>query len=655
MILGVDIGGTFTDFVAFHEGRLLVHKQPSTPQDPAAALLAGLAQMDLPSDVLIVHGTTVATNAVLEGKGARTALIVTEGFRDLLIIGRQDRPALYDWDALPPPPLVPGERTLEARERVDARGRVIQPLASEELDRLVQRLVEADVESVAVCLLFSFLNPQHEQQIAARLGDRWPLSLSSEVLPEFREFERASTTVLNAYVMPRMARYLRRLSDALGGDLRVMQSSGGSISAGLAARQPVRTILSGPAGGVAGAFALARLAGFDQVITLDMGGTSTDVSLCPGRLQHTTEYQIAGWPIGVPVLDIHTVGAGGGSIARVDVGGALRVGPQSAGADPGPACYGRGVEPTVTDANLLLGRIQPDYFLGGRMQLDVARARSVMARLGQTLGASAEEAALGVLRVANATMERAIRVISVERGFDPRRFTLVAFGGAGPLHAPALAESLSIPRVLVPRHPGLTSALGLLLADVVKDHSRTVMWHQDEVTDERLAETYGQLEAQLWRAWQEEQLPKAGTRVEWAMDVRYVGQSYELTIEHDPRTSSWADAVARFHAAHRARFQHAHPDRPVEVVTLRVRLRLPSPQPDLSWSGGTQSPQPIDLRPVRWDRGWAETPLFRRDDLAQGVVLAGPALVVQLDSTVPVPPGWRAEADGWGNLILSRM
>lgn len=653
MIVGVDIGGTFTDFVAIRDGHLIVHKRPSTPDDPSRALLDGLTNMGLPTSTTVIHGSTVATNAVLEGKGARTALLVTAGFRDLLVIGRQNRPALYDWDALPSAPLVPPELTFEVHERVDAHGRILHPLAPAEIDHLADRLTAAAVESVAVCLLFSFLTPTHEQQIASRLRGRWPLSLSSEVLPEFREFERASTTVLNAYVMPVMARYLHRLAEALAGDLRIMQSSGGSISAGLAARHPVRTILSGPAGGVAGAFALARQAGFDHIITLDMGGTSADVSLCPGRLQYTTEYHIAGWPMGVPVIDIHTVGAGGGSIARVDEGGALRVGPESAGADPGPACYGRGQDPTVTDANLLLGRVQPDHFLGGRMRLDVERARAAVARLGRTLGASVEHTALGIVRVANATMERAIRVISIERGFDPRRFTLVAFGGAGPLHAPALAEALSIPRVLVPRHPGLTSALGLLLADVVKDHSRTVMWHQSQVTSERLMAAYRALEAEIWEAWRAEGLGSTDVRIERAADLRYVGQSYELTIEYDPEAEPWTAAIERFHAAHHARFQHAHPDRPVEVVTLRVRLRLPAPSLDLAWSGGTSAPQPIAIRPVWWDEGWRDTPLFQRDDLARGVRLTGPALVVQLDSTVPIPPGWSARVDDWGNLILS--
>ncbi|NOZ28794.1 MAG: hydantoinase/oxoprolinase family protein [Chloroflexi bacterium] len=653
MTLGVDIGGTFTDFVALRDGRLRVYKRPSTPSDPARALLDGLSEMGLPADIPVVHGSTVATNAVLEGKGARTALLVTAGFRDLLAIGRQDRPALYDWDALPPSPLVPSELSFEIHERVDARGRILQPLDPDEIDRLAQRLTDAGVESVAVCLLFSFLAPEHERRIARRLGDRWPLSLSSEVLPEFREFERASTTVLNAYVMPLMARYLNRLSGALAGDLRIMQSSGGSISAGLAARQPVRTILSGPAGGVAGAFALAQRAGFDHIITLDMGGTSADVSLCPGHLQYTTEYRIAGWPVGVPVIDIHTVGAGGGSIARVDVGGALRVGPESAGADPGPACYGRGQAPTVTDANLLLGRVQPDHFLGGRMRLDVDRARSAMGELAREMGVDVEQAALGVVRVADATMERAIRVISVERGFDPRRFTLVAFGGAGPLHAPALAAALGIPYVLIPRYPGLTSALGLLLADVVKDHSRTVMWEPGWVTDERLLAAYQELENEVWRAWRGEGLTSAGVQVERALDLRYVGQSYELTVPYVPGEEPWTAAVERFHAAHQARFQHAHPDRPVEAITLRVRLRLPASPPDLRWSGGTLTPQAIAVRPVRWEAGWADTPLYRREDLARGARLMGPALVVQLDSTVPIPPGWSARVDDWGNLILS--
>ncbi len=484
-ILGVDIGGTFTDIVYYmpqlagdQVGQLIVHKVPSTPKNPAQGLLTGMQDMDVAHECVIVHGSTVATNALLERKGAHTALITTEGFADVLEIGRQDRPALYDIMQVRPPALIPRERRLELPERLDYSGTVLRAPTADECEKLLLQIRDCKPESIAISLLYSFRNDEHEQSLAKMLREHFPdayLSLSSDILPQFREYERTSTVAVNAYVQPLMSRYLHNLQEHIQGPLRIMQSSGGSISAPVAAKEPVRTVLSGPAGGVIGAFHIANIAGHKHLITLDMGGTSTDVSLCAGGITETAEAFIAGCPIGVPTVAIHTVGAGGGSIVRLDEGNALNVGPDSAGADPGPACYGKGNSLTVTDANLVLGRIDPDYFLGGRFTLYPERAFEQMEVLAQKMGVSVQEAALGIIRVVNASMERAIRTVSLEKGHDPRLFTLLPFGGAGPLHACELADALSIPKVFIPRYPGVLSALGMVFAPIVKDYVQTVM------------------------------------------------------------------------------------------------------------------------------------------------------------------------------------
>ena len=488
MLLGVDVGGTFTDFALLDDGRIVTYKLPTTPADQANAFMAGLRDLGVGAGSRVVHGSTVATNALLERKGAVTALVATEGFGDVLEIGRQNRPQLYALVGRRPAPLAPAELRYEAGERIDATGAVLRPLDLSTVPDMAADMIARGVESIAICLLFSFLNPAHEQALASALAAAFrragrpvpSISLSSDILPEYREYERTSTTVINAYVAPLMARYVGRLSRSLHEqgmhDLFLMQSSGGIIGAEAAQRMPARLVLSGPAAGVRGAHHVAALAGFPEIITFDMGGTSTDVSLLPGRIQETPEHVVAGLPLRLPMIDIHTVGAGGGSLARVDGGGALRVGPQSAGAEPGPVCYGRGgATPTVTDANVALGRLPVQDFLGGRMALDGEAAERAMESLGQSMNCDGRRAALGVIRVANATMERAIRTISVERGFDPRRFTLVAFGGARPLHACEMAEALDIGAVFVPRYPGILCALGLLVADLTHDLSQTLL------------------------------------------------------------------------------------------------------------------------------------------------------------------------------------
>src|SRR5438093_7971622 len=493
-VIGVDTGGTFTDFdLITDDGEVTVHKRPSTPDDPARAVLDGLSELRSHAtdsafgeegSSELVHGSTVATNAIIERKGARTALITTRGFRDVLVIGRQTRPKLYDLSPQRESPLVPDKLRLEANERLDYRGDVLQAIDPAEIETLLDYVEQNKVESLAVCFLFSFLKPHHERAVADAARRRSiSTSVSHEVLPEHREFERTSTTVANAYVAPVMGKYLSLLEKGARAygvkRLRVMSSNGGSISPEAAGRLAIRTALSGPAGGVAGAFALAQRAGFERLITLDMGGTSADVALCPGRILERDETLIGELPVRGPTVDVVSVGAGGGSIVRLDAGGALRVGPESAGAHPGPACYGEGTEPTVTDAQVVLGRISPAGLLGGRMAIYPEFSFEAMARIAKPFGGNAHVAAEAVLQIANVNMERALRIVSVERGYDARDFTLVAFGGAGPLHACGLAEALRIPRVLIPPHPGVLSALGMATAPIVKDLSVAVMLSVD--------------------------------------------------------------------------------------------------------------------------------------------------------------------------------
>ncbi len=663
MGLGVDIGGTFTDFVLIADGQLQVHKLPSTPDDHARAFLAGLDDLATTATAgPVVHGTTVATNALLERKGAKTALITTKGFKDVLEIGRQHRPDLYALEPRRTPPLVPADLRFEVAERVDYQGAVLTPLDSSGLPEIIAALRREGVESVAVCLLFSFLHPQHEQAIVAAIHPAgFSVSASHLILPEFREYERASTTTVNAYVSPVMERYLSNLQHQLPaelGPLRVMQSNGGTITAEAAKAVAARTVLSGPAAGVVGAAYMAGLSGYTDIISFDMGGTSTDVALVPSRLRETTEATIGGLPVCLPMLDIHTVGAGGGSIARRDAGGALRVGPESAGADPGPACYGKGEHVTVTDAHVVLGRILPEYFLGGRMTLDAARAADLTAGLGETLDLDATKTANGIIQVANTSMEKAIRVISVERGFDPRRFTLVAFGGAGPLHACDLAEALGIPRVLVPLYPGVLSALGMQAADVMKDYSQTVMWQTPEQPDDaflrQVATGFRELAARGWQEITDEGVPRQQVQVLTAMDMRYTGQSFELTIPFEDLSTG--DLTARFHATHSDRFGYSQPGEPVEIVNLRLKLIGRTQRPGLpkATPGPTDASEAVIDRRMVWFNEPHQASIYDRARLHAGHTIAGPAVVTQLDTTTAVPPGWAARVDPIGNLVLER-
>ncbi|NOX63069.1 MAG: hydantoinase/oxoprolinase family protein [Chloroflexi bacterium] len=666
MRIGIDIGGTFTDFVVFDEasGAFRTFKRFSTPSDPSESVLRGLEEIrrtrgfGREERVAIVHGSTVATNALLERKGAVTALIATEGFRDVLAIGRQVRSKIYDFFSDRPTALVPASRRLEIRERVAHNGQTLMPLDEGMLPMLAERLRSLGVESVAICLLFSFLQPEHERRIADFLRKAgFFVSSSHEILPEFREYERTSTTVINAYVSPVMDRYLGRLEQALGADdFRIMQSNGGSIHARLARSQAVRSILSGPAGGVVGAQFVAASAGFDHIITFDMGGTSTDVSLCDGAIRLTTEGEVGGLPIRIPLIDIHTVGAGGGSIAYADVGGALRVGPQSAGADPGPVCYGRGGSaPTVTDANVVLGRLAADCFLDGRMNLAEEQARLALTELAQALHLApaagltlAQTAALGVIRVVNAHMERALRVISVERGYDPRDFTLVSFGGAGGLHACNLARSLGIPRVLIPPAASTLSAFGMLAADVIKDYVQTVMLPGE--TSFSLLQKLMQPLAERGRT---EILAEGVAAADIALfpmlDIRYVGQSYELT------TPLSANFVDDFHALHQKIYGYSSPDADVEIVNLRLKAVGAAPRPPLpSATIGPEDPVSayLDRRPVVLEQGLRNVSFYLGEKLRPGHCIPGPAIIVHADTTIFLEINDIARVDGHFNILI---
>lgn len=659
MRLGIDIGGTFTDFVLFdaQAETLETFKLLSTPAAPEKAVLQGLAQVrHRLADFSLVHGSTVATNALLEGKGAPTALITTRGFRDVLAIGRQNRPEIYDFFSRRPEPLVPDDLRLEVDERVDHQGRVLTPLDPASLPLLVEALQQAGVTSVAVSLLFSFLHPDHEARIAAVLREAgFFVSPSSEILPEYREYERTSTTVINAYVSPVMDRYLARLEQEAGAtDFRVIQSNGGSIRAAQARREAVRCVLSGPAAGVVGAQFVAAQAGFERLLSFDMGGTSTDVSLCDGDIQVTTEAEIDGRPMRVPVIDIHTVGSGGGSIASVDSGGALRVGPQSAGADPGPICYGRGgTEPTVTDANLILGRLPAAWFLDGQMELDVAAAEAALDHLAAAASlpsrpglSPAQTAALGVIAVVNAHMERALRVISVQRGHDPRDFALVSFGGAGGLHAVDLARNLNIPTVLIPPHAAVLSAFGMLSADVIKDYVQTVML-TGEPDVAHLRDVFGEMEAQGRAAVQAEGVPPAAITVQPLLDMRYQGQSFELLIPFGPNFE------ADFHAAHDHNYGFADPAMPLEIVNLRLRVVGALPKPTLpSVSPALQATEPESMLEVVLADGPAQVPLYRGASLAAEDSVVGPAIIVQPDTTIFLGPGDQARVDAQRNILV---
>jgi N-methylhydantoinase A len=659
--IAIDTGGTFTDCVWIDRSRIRLLKVFSTPADPAQAIAEAIRQIAQETPITLLHGTTVGTNAILQRKGASVALVTTSGFEDAIEIGRQARPKLYDFFFDRVEPLVPSALRFGIDERTDCDGRILKEPAPADLAKLRENIAVKKPASIAISLLFSFANPANELAIEEALKALdLPLSLSHKILPEFREYERTSTVVVNAYLQPVMQRYLesldQRLTKQAASDstrIFVMQSSGGITTLATAAREPVRTVLSGPAGGVVGASATARLSGFRQIISFDMGGTSTDVALVDGEPQASSQSEIAGLPVGVPMLDIHTVGAGGGSLARFDVAGALRVGPESAGADPGPICYGRGTLPAVTDANLLLGRLQSHRFLGGNFQLDLERTRRLTTEWlkKQDASLSLDQFAAGVIRVVNATMEKAIRVVSIERGFDPRRFSLVAFGGAGGLHACELAQALSIPRVIVPALPGALSAYGILVSDVIKDYSRTVLWRA--TTDLPLAKLEKEFKT-LSRAAQENFRSEDWTgaiREQRSIDTRYRGQGYELNIPFS------ANLIADFHGMHEQRYGYSHPDREIEIVTLRLRATVKSPPSLVTKERGKRPTTPshatVEKALVVFNGKPQSTAIYEREELTQGKKYSGPAVITEYSATTVVPHGMQFAIDRRGNLQIA--
>ena len=693
--LGVDIGGTFTDATLINEetGEIHVGKVPSTPQDPSHGFMEAthriLREADVsPNEVgYVVHGTTVATNSIIEGKVARTGFVTTDGFRDLLEIQRQIRPSLYDLQFEKPRPLTPRYLCFGVPERLDAQGNVLTPLDEGTVRDVAERLRQEDVESIAVCFLHAYINPSHEKRTGEILREILPdtiISLSSEVAPEFREYFRASTTVINASISPVVGRYLQSIearlrAEGLEAELLVMQSSGGVFTFAAAIEKPVFMVESGPAAGVIAATYLGATLRYPDVISFDMGGTTAKAGLIQnGTPRITKDYEVgaaaqtgvgasrgAGYPIRTPVIDLVEIGAGGGSIAWVDSGGVLRVGPQSAGADPGPVCYGAGgTEPTITDANLVLGRLNPSFFLGGEIELDVETARrAIQEKCADPLNLDVVEAAHGIVEIANAAMVNALRLVSVQRGYDPRDFVLTAFGGAGPVHANRLAAEIDVPTTIIPMSPGTTSAMGLLVTDLKHDYSTTLIQHVDQLNTAAVEETYQELEAQGGTSLEREEVRQEDISFLRQVDMRYVGQSYELTVPLPAEqldASKIASVLEQFHIEHDRAYGYSAPTEPVEFVNLRLTAIGKIAKPRLRELEGDNTDIAAAQKATRSayfaeSDGYVECPIYDRYRLGPGCVLTGPAIVEEIDSTTVIHPGYSAQVDRFGNLILTRI
>ena len=693
--LGVDIGGTFTDATLINEetGEIRVGKVPSTPQDPSHGFMEAthriLREAGVSPDEVsyVVHGTTVATNSIIEGKVARTGFITTDGFRDLLEIQRQIRPSLYDLQFEKPRPLTPRYLCFGIPERLDAQGNVLTPLDESAVRNAADQLRQEDVESIAVCFLHAYINPSHEKRTGEILREALPetiISLSSEVAPEFREYFRASTTVINASIRPVVGRYLQSIearlrAEGLEAELLVMQSSGGVFTFEAASEKPVFMVESGPAAGVIAATYLGTTLECPDVISFDMGGTTAKAGLIQnGTPTITKDYEVgtaaqtgvgasrgAGYPIRTPVIDLVEIGAGGGSIAWVDSGGVLRVGPQSAGADPGPVCYGAGgTEPTITDANLVLGRLNPSFFLGGEIELDVEAARqAIQEKCADPLNLDLVEAAHGIVEIANAAMVNALRLVSVQRGYDPRDFVLTAFGGAGPVHANRLAAEIDVPTTIIPMSPGTTSAMGLLVTDLKHDYSTTLIQHVNQLDTTVMEETYRELEAQGGASLEREGVRPEDINFLRQVDMRYIGQSYELTV---PLPAEQLDAskidrvLEQFHIEHDRAYGYSAPTEPVEFVNLRLTAIGKIAKPRLRELEGNNTDIAAAQKATRSvyfaeNDGYVECPIYDRYRLSPSCVLRGPAIVEEIDSTTVIHPGYSAQVDRFGNLILTRI
>jgi N-methylhydantoinase A len=692
--LGIDIGGTFTDAILIDEdtGEVRIGKVSSTPHDPSIGFHEATRRIlreahVAPADVrYVVHGTTVATNAIIEGKTALTGFITTDGFRDMLEIQRQIRPSLYDLQFEKPRPLVPRYLCFGVPERMDAEGKVLTALDEAAARRIAADLRRQGVEAVAVCLLHSYINPLHERMVGEILSEVFPeaiVSLSSDVAPEIREYYRASTTVINAAIRPVVARYLQhieaRLREAgLNAELLVMQSSGGVFTFAAASEKPVFMVESGPAAGVIAAAYLGNMLGYQNVLSFDMGGTTAKAGLIQdGTPRVTKDYEVgataqsgagrargSGYPIRTPVIDLVEIGAGGGSIAWVDSGGALRVGPQSAGADPGPVCYGKGgIEPTITDANLVLGRLNPHYFLGGEIVLDVEKARAaILEKCAQPLGLELIAAAHGIVEIANAAMVNALRLVSVQRGYDPRDFVLIGFGGAGPVHANRLAAETDIPTTLIPMSPGITSAMGLLVTDLKHDYSTTLIQRIDQLDMRAVAEVFARMENAGRATLARERIAESSMEVVRQVDMRYVGQSFELTIPLGAHTNIApalvAQVLTRFHEAHERAYGFNAPGEPVELVNLRLTAvgKIGKPQLRELPADGDQGNAEKGKRQVYFAEsgGFVDCPIYDRYRLRSGAIIAGPAVVEEFDSTTVIHPGYAARVDRFGNMLLQK-
>ncbi len=675
--LGVDVGGTFTDLVMIDEKtrKINIAKVPSTPQSPDRGVMNGIAKVARlfcfqPKEIdFLIHGTTVATNALIERKGVDSALLVTEGFRDVLHIARQIRPKLYDFFERRPDPFIPRELRFEIPERILFTGEIKKPLDEEAVRFVAQQIAERGIKVVAICFLHSYANPLHEKRARDILLEQIPgvkVSISSEVLPEYKEYERMSTTVINAYVMPIVERYLQQLRNSLKkigvtSDLHIMQSNGGVMTSETASQKSVHTVLSGPAAGVLGGVTLAKMIGEENVITIDMGGTSFDVSLTyRGKPTFTTESDIGGHIIKIPMIDIKTLGAGGGSIAWVDQGGALQVGPHSAGADPGPACYNHGgKEPTVTDANLVLGYLNPRYFLGGEIELNVELAKeAIQKKVAGPMGLSVEEAAEGIIRVVNSTMIRGIRMVSVERGYDPRDFAMICFGGAGPVHAVRLAQELNIPRLVIPQGPGVICALGLLMADFRHDYSQTFLHSLWKIEPSRLVSGFHVLEKKAIEQMIQERVPEKDVLLLRSMDLRYLGQGYELELPVPNKDYNKKDLESfcyEFSQLHRERYGYAMAEDTVQIVNLRLTAIGGLSKPVIeeeSFFGKDPKGALKGMRRIYMGGKFKDAPVYERKNLRCGNEITPPAIIEQLDSTTVLFPGYKAFVDKFRNLII---